>query len=228
LNTSQAYEVLHLRHNSSFNEIKYAYRKLALELHPDKNIVEKDGSKFKLVTEAYHVLKNDNKVTNAKFREPTPDKKYANTKKEKTFSRTSWGARPDDGPPQEDWTRYTKQTEQSDPFFWKSYVAEFWKNYEAKNNQTKNPYDFEVTQQVKKEPDLSVDVDHSRCIGCCSCETIAPQVFSVDKITKMNPKSNVINRKGAKMEKIMDAAQTCPTKAISIEEKDTGRRLYPY
>ncbi len=228
MNTSQAYEVLHLRHNSSFNEIKYAYRKLALELHPDKNIVEKDGSKFKLVTEAYHVLKNDNKVTNAKFREPTPDKKYANTKKEKTFSRTSWGARPDDGPPQEDWTRYTKQTEQSDPFFWKSYVAEFWKNYEAKNNQTKNPYDFEVTQQVKKEPDLSVDVDHSRCIGCCSCETIAPQVFSVDKITKMNPKSNVINRKGAKMEKIMDAAQTCPTKAISIEEKDTGRRLYPY
>jgi ferredoxin len=44
----------------------------------------------------------------------------------------------------------------------------------------------------------------------------------------MNPKSNVINRKGAKMDKIMDAAQTCPTKAINVEEKETGRRLYPY
>lgn len=230
MNASQAYEVLQLRHDSSFNEIKYAYRKLALELHPDKNNVEKDGTKFKLVTEAYHVLKHNNKVTNAKFREPASDKKYSETKtkKEKTFSRTNWGARPDDGPPQEDWTRYTKQTEQSDPFFWKSYVAEFWKNYEAKNNQAKNPYDFEITEEVKKEPDLSVDVDHSRCIGCCSCETIAPQVFSVDKITKMNPKSSVINRKGAKMDKIMDAAQTCPTKAINVDEKKTGRRLYPY
>ncbi|HXW02569.1 MAG TPA: DnaJ domain-containing protein [Candidatus Nitrosotenuis sp.] len=230
MDASQAYEVLQLKHNSSFNEIKYAYRKLALELHPDKNNVEKDGTKFKLVTEAYHVLKHTNKVTNAKFREPASDKKYSEvkTKKEKTFSRTSWGARPDDGPPQEDWTRYTKQTEQSDPFFWKSYVAEFWKNYEAKNNQAKNPYDFEIIDEVKKEPDLSVDVDHSRCIGCCSCETIAPQVFSVDKITKMNPKSSVINRKGAKVDKIMDAAQTCPTKAINVDEKETGRRLYPY
>jgi DnaJ-class molecular chaperone len=229
LDASQAYEVLQLKRNSSFNEIKYAYRKLALELHPDKNNFEKDGTKFKLVTEAYHVLKHNNKITNSKFREHTSDKyTETKTKKEKTFSRTNWGARPDDGPPQEDWARYTKQTEQSDPFFWKSYVAEFWKNYEAKNNQTKNPYDFEITEEVKKEPDLAVDVDHSRCIGCCSCETIAPRVFSVDKITKMNPKSNVINRKGAKMDKIMDAAQTCPTKAINVEEKETGRRLYPY
>jgi ferredoxin len=44
----------------------------------------------------------------------------------------------------------------------------------------------------------------------------------------MNPKSNVINPRGAKSDKIMDAAQTCPTKAIRVEERDTKRRLYPY
>jgi ferredoxin len=44
----------------------------------------------------------------------------------------------------------------------------------------------------------------------------------------MNPKSNVINQSGASAEKIMDAAQTCPTKAIRVEERDTGKKLYPY
>jgi ferredoxin len=230
LDTTQAYEILQLKRDSSFPEIKYAYRRLALELHPDKNNAEKDGTKFKIITEAYHALKNNNKISNSKFKEKTTDSKYTdtNTKKEKTFSRTGWGARPDDRPPEEDWTRYTKQTEKSDPFFWKSYVAEFWKNYEARVNQAKNPYDFEIIQEIKKEQDLSVNVDHSLCIGCCSCETIAPKVFAVDKTSKMNPKSSVINRKGAKAEKIIDAAQTCPTKAIKVEDEETGKRLYPY
>jgi DnaJ-class molecular chaperone len=224
MDASQAYQVLQLGPNSSFDEIKYAYRKMALDLHPDKNNAERDGAKFKMVTEAYHLLKNSNKAVNSKARNP----KYTDTKtkKEKTFSRTGWGARPDDRPPEEDWSRYTKQTEQSDPFFWKSYVAEFWKSYEAKASKAKSKYDFEIIQE--KEPDLAVNVDHSLCIGCCSCETIAPKVFAVDKISKMNPKSSVINRKGAKADKIMDAAQTCPTKAIRVEDKETGSRLYPY
>ena len=224
MNTSDAYQVLKINSGSSFDEIKYAYRKLALESHPDKNTDEKDGVKFKKATEAYHMLKKDRRITNSKKRES----KYTEpkTKKEKTFTKTNWGARPDDGTPEEDWSRHTRQTEQSDPFFWKSYVAEFWKNYESNGNQTKKPYDFKIMQE--KEQDLSVNVDHSLCIGCCSCETIAPQVFAVDKSSKMNPKSSVINQRGTKSDRIMDAAQTCPTKAIRVEEKETKRRLYPY
>ncbi len=224
LNTFDAYQILKINPGSSFDEIKYAYRKLALESHPDKNTDEKDGVKFKSVTEAYHMLKKDRRIANSKNRE---SKKYTESKikKEKNVTRTNWGARPGEGTPEEDWTRYTKQTEQSDPFFWKRYVAEFWKNYES-NNQAKKPYDFKITQE--KEQDLSVSVEHSLCIGCCSCETIAPQVFAVDKLSKMNPKSSVINQKGAKPDKIMDAAQTCPTKAIRVEEKETKRQLYPY
>ena len=74
---------------------------------------------------------------------------------------------------------------------------------------------------------LSVNIDKSLCIGCCSCETIAPKVFSVDKLTHFNPKSTVYNLHGAKEEKIMDAAETCPTKAILVDDEDSGRRLYP-
>ena len=37
MNTQQAYQILVLPDNASFEDIKYSYRKLALELHPDKN-----------------------------------------------------------------------------------------------------------------------------------------------------------------------------------------------
>jgi hypothetical protein len=38
-------------------EIKIAYRKLALRYHPDKSASKQDGEKFKLITEAYQMLK---------------------------------------------------------------------------------------------------------------------------------------------------------------------------
>ena len=54
MNTYQAYQTLQVDSDASFDDIKYAYRKLALELHPDKNIQDKDGKKFKIVADAYY------------------------------------------------------------------------------------------------------------------------------------------------------------------------------
>jgi DnaJ-class molecular chaperone len=59
VNTYQALRTLNLRSDSSFDEIKIAYRKLALEFHPDKNTNQKDGIEFKKVTEAYNFLKKN-------------------------------------------------------------------------------------------------------------------------------------------------------------------------
>ena len=69
-----------------------------------------------------------------------------------------------------------------------------------------------------------------RCfsIGCCSCEIIAPGVFEINKQSQTNPKSNVINQKGAGVNKIMNAAETCPTKAIKVENIRTKEKLFPY
>lgn len=55
------YSTLGVTKNASLDEIKKAYRKLALECHPDRN-KSKDGEiKFKEITKAYEVLSNDEK-----------------------------------------------------------------------------------------------------------------------------------------------------------------------
>ena len=60
LDRNQCYKLLGLDEGASINQIKDAYRKLALEYHPDKNISAKDGEKFKMISEAYHTLREKN------------------------------------------------------------------------------------------------------------------------------------------------------------------------
>jgi DnaJ-class molecular chaperone len=56
------YEVLGLGRDASENDIKKAYRKLALQHHPDRNPGSKEAEeKFKEATEAYEVLKDPDK-----------------------------------------------------------------------------------------------------------------------------------------------------------------------
>lgn len=60
MNADQCYNLLGLSQGASMPQIRNAYRRLALEYHPDKNISSKDGMKFKLITEAYQTLRIKN------------------------------------------------------------------------------------------------------------------------------------------------------------------------
>jgi len=232
MNRTEATQILMLSSDATFDDIKYAYRKLSLKLHPDRNKNEKDGRRFKNVLEAYHFLKAENRLKNYNDRNKSTQKKSSYNDRQHN--------------PEEDWSRFTKDFEM-DENFWRQYEKSFWDDYELRNKKKSEKNNFgkafwdesqeNINPKSKKKyrneqeyiykHDLAVDVDKSLCIGCCSCETIAPKVFAVDKLKMINPKSQVYNQYGASEEKIMDAAETCPTHAINVNERKSGRKIYP-
>ena len=112
-----------------------------------------------------------------------------------TSSRAKWGAGPTDKAPEEDWSRYTQEFEQ-DESWWKEYERKFWNEYDRHVHGHEAGGESEKAREPKEQPDLHVEVDQSLCIGCCSCETIAPDVFELNRNAKSNPKSKVKNPRG--------------------------------
>ena len=57
------YQILNVSRDSSAEDIKKAFRRLALQYHPDRNPenVQESGEKFKEINEAYEVLGDEHK-----------------------------------------------------------------------------------------------------------------------------------------------------------------------
>ena len=221
MNAYQALKVLNVNSNSSQEEIKSSYRKMALEVHPDKNINKTEDTEFKKITEAYHILKKND------FQKKDPTyQDYTSNNKTNFKKKPQWGAPDDQKIPEQDWGKYTREFEKNDPSLWKEYERRFWEDYNARIHSEEKNREYE--KNSKNQPETVVDVDKSKCIGCCSCESIAPDVFEINKKSMSNPKSSVINQKGAGIDKIMDAAETCPTKAIKVENIKTKEIIFPF
>jgi molecular chaperone DnaJ len=58
---SEFYDLLGVSRDASEAEIKKAYRKLAMEYHPDRNSAPEAEARFKQITEAYEVLRDPQK-----------------------------------------------------------------------------------------------------------------------------------------------------------------------
>ena len=70
---------------------------------------------------------------------------------------------------------------------------------------------------------MKIAVDRTKCEGYAKCIQATPKVFKLDKTMI----AEVIDSKGDSDEKILLAAKICPTKAISLEEEGTGKKIYP-
>ena len=70
---------------------------------------------------------------------------------------------------------------------------------------------------------MKITVDRTKCEGYAKCIQATPKVFKLD--AKMI--AEVIDPKGDTDEKILLAAKICPTKAISLEDERTGKKLFP-
>jgi ferredoxin len=70
---------------------------------------------------------------------------------------------------------------------------------------------------------MKITVDRTKCEGYAKCVQAAPKVFKLD--AKMI--AEVIDNRGDNDEKILLAAKVCPTKAIILEEEETGKKIFP-
>ena len=70
---------------------------------------------------------------------------------------------------------------------------------------------------------MKITVDRTKCEGYAKCIQATPKVFKLDKTMI----AEVIDPKGDSDEKILLAAKICPTKAISLEDEGTEKKIYP-
>ena len=70
---------------------------------------------------------------------------------------------------------------------------------------------------------MKITVDRTKCEGYAKCVQASPKVFKLD--AKMT--AEVLDPRADTDEKIILAAKICPTKAITVEEEGTGKKIFP-
>ena len=70
---------------------------------------------------------------------------------------------------------------------------------------------------------MKITVERGKCEGYGKCVEAAAKVFKLDEKFI----SVVTDPKGDSDQKILLAAKICPTKAIILEEEESGKRIFP-
>jgi molecular chaperone DnaJ len=98
-------------------------------------------------------------------------------------------------------------------------------NFTKPESKTNLGYDNLLLDTIKSR--FHILIEPSLCLAFGGCETIAPKVFVVDKSKHINPKAKVQSETADTLDRIVMAAQACPTKAIKIIDRYTGNQIYP-
>ena len=207
------YKTLNLQRNASIKEIKIAYRRLARKYHPDRNSNVSDDI-MKNINIAFEILSDPEK---RKQHDKTLLDNFAKDYDEanKNF-------------------KYKRNFDDKNNKHFSPNSTIFDTNANNIDNKTsKHNLNFEIKEK-ETETDIIIPksryqiiVEPSLCLAFGSCETLAPKVFVVEKNKMINPKAIVKSENGADFETILDAAKTCPTKAIIITDRFSGERIFP-
>mgnify|MGYP001571747468 FL=1 len=80
-----------------------------------------------------------------------------------------------------------------------------------------------MADQVNGKKKWKITVDRDLCIGAASCVALAMKTFALDSENK----AIVLEGEGDPPELVKLAAESCPTKAIILENAETGEQEYP-
>jgi curved DNA-binding protein CbpA len=235
LDKDDYYKTLGVLKEASDKEIKSAYRRLARKYHPDRNSNVSDDI-MKKINIAFEVLSD-------------PEKRYEYNKfslvdvlgdndKINDDAYTS-GNVIDSGNYQ---AKYKRRKHESSTAAAADTINDYPNNHTDDNGYyafqktaaaaaaaaaAAEPATFANDPLAIPESRYHIIVEPSLCLAFGSCETLAPKVFVVEKDKPINPKAIVKSETGAEFETILDAAKTCPTKAIIIIDRYTGERIFP-
>jgi molecular chaperone DnaJ len=216
LTSDDYYGILDIPISANQKEIKIAYRRLARKYHPDRNSTVSDDV-MKNINIAFETLSDiqkrqeyDEKIKRSKS--PT-----IGMSKEDTFSYQNQNQK-----------MRNSDTEVIDYEYQDSKKDDY--DSGTGNKPTINPSET-VDLQNEFIPVIQsryqIIVEPSLCLAFGSCEVLAPKVFLVEKDRQFNPKAVVISETAEDFETILDAAKTCPTKAIIIIDRYTGNHVFP-
>jgi DnaJ-class molecular chaperone len=194
------YSLLQVSEKATFQEIKRSYRRLARKYHPDRNNSSTADDMIKKINQAFETLSDRDKR-----REYDSDSHLKEVDSE--VPRQS----PDDFG--------------SDSHLRNKTVSPFHSTVVGRSHLGR--INRSVTTLDNPRSRFHIIIEPSLCLAFGGCESIAPRVFTVDKNKRINPKARVRSETGEELERILLAAQACPTKAIKIIDRYNGDQLYP-
>jgi DnaJ-class molecular chaperone len=198
------YAILEVTERASFQEIKRSYRKLARKYHPDRNDSSAAEETIKKINQAFEILSNREK--RLQYDSETLPMEIVPHEQEQTLN---------------DLHNYSSMGSENSSAGSFKHSETFWKK--ARNDNANNSMTMLDTPRSR----FHITIEPSLCLAFGGCESIAPRVFVVDKNKRINPKAKVESETGDNLERILLAAQACPTKAIKIIDRYTGDQLYP-
>ena len=225
------YKTLGVLKEASDKEIKSAYRRLCRKYHPDRNSNVSDDI-MKKINIAFEVLSDPEKRN--EYDEFSFVDILGDSDKINDDAYTS-GNVIDSGNYQ---AKYKKRKHASSTAAAADTINDYPHNHKDGNGHyafqntaaaaaAASPATFADDPSPVPESRYHIIVEPSLCLAFGSCETLAPKVFVVEKDKPINPKAIVKSETGAEFETILDAAKTCPTKAIIIIDRYTGERIFP-
>ena len=210
------YAILGVSQYAKYREIKAAYRRLALKYHPDRNSSPVSENSIKIINAAFEVLSDKDK--RRQYDEKLDNSIILHREKEDTKSQTSS-------------SNAGSSAAYSDSDYNNSH-DNYDNTYLRKGKRNGLDVKSEGESSIRKtfgktKGRYQISIEPSLCMAFGSCETLAPNVFEVDKNKMLNPKAKVKSETGNDFESILNAAETCPTKAIILRDRYTGRQIYP-